>query len=254
MLAKRIIPCLDVKDGQTVKGINFLELRYAGNPVELAKKYSDEGADELVFLDISATHEKRPTRYAWVEQVGRAISIPFTVGGGITCVDDVGAILACGADKVALNSAALNSPELITEIAARYGRQCVVVAIDAAYEEGTWRVYKSGGRVATSRELFEWAAECEARGAGELLFTTMSGDGTQAGFAYEAVDQLARQRTIPVIASGGAGSAAHFVTLFSTTAADAALAASIFHYGTTSIAEVKETLKNNNIPTNTSKL
>ena len=146
MLAKRIIPCLDVKDGQTVKGVNFLELRYAGDPVELAKKYSDEGADELVFLDISATHEKRPTRYAWVEQVGRAISIPFTVGGGITCVDDVGAILACGADKVALNSAALNRPELISEIAARYGRQCVVVAIDAAYEDGAWRVYKSGDR------------------------------------------------------------------------------------------------------------
>lgn len=242
MLAKRIIPCLDVKDGRTVKGVNFVNLKDAGDIVELAARYSSEGADELVFLDITASSDNRSTRLAWVEQVAAAISIPFTVGGGISSEADVEALLKKGADKISINSSALADPGLIDRLAYGFGSQCVVVAIDARQEAGGWQVYSKGGRVRTEKELFSWAEEAAARGAGEILFTSMDNDGTHKGFANEATSEISRRLTIPVIASGGAGTPEDFYRAFTLGKADAALAAGVFHYRQLTIPEVKEYL------------
>ena len=242
MLAKRIIPCLDVKDGRTVKGVNFVNLKDAGDIVELAARYSSEGADELVFLDITASSDNRSTRLAWVEQVAAAISIPFTVGGGISSEADVEALLKKGADKISINSSALADPGLIDRLVYGFGSQCVVVAIDARQEAGGWQVYSKGGRVRTEKELFSWAEEAAARGAGEILFTSMDNDGTHKGFANEATSEISRRLTIPVIASGGAGTPEDFYRAFTLGKADAALAAGVFHYGQLTIPEVKEYL------------
>lgn len=242
MLAKRIIPCLDVKDGRTVKGVNFVNLKDAGDIVELAARYSSEGADELVFLDITASSDNRSTRLAWVEQVAAAISIPFTVGGGVSSEADVEALLKKGADKISINSSALADPGLIDRLAYGFGSQCVVVAIDARQEAGGWQVYSKGGRVRTEKELFSWAEEAAARGAGEILFTSMDNDGTHKGFANEATSEISRRLTIPVIASGGAGTPEDFYRAFTLGKADAALAAGVFHYGQLTIPEVKEYL------------
>jgi cyclase len=244
MLAKRIIPCLDVKDGRVVKGIQFLELRDAGDPVELAKFYDQEGADELVFLDISASHEGRKTMTEVVEQVAAQLAIPFTVGGGINSLDDMKRILRAGADKVSVNTAALMNPDLINEGANFFGSQCIVCAIDAKYDEelGSWRVYTHGGRKATDWEVVEWAKEAVKRGAGELLLTSMDKDGEKSGFNLSLTKAVSSAVTVPVIASGGAGSAEHFADAFKDGQADAALAASIFHYKETSIKEVKQYL------------
>ena len=248
MLCKRIIPCLDIKDGRTVKGVNFVNLKDAGDPVTLARQYAQEGADELVFLDISATEQKRKTLVELVENVARAIDIPFTVGGGINSVDDVHALLQHGADKVSVNSAAVRRPELIREIAREFGSQCLVVAVDAKQINSHWKVHQVGGKVATDIDLFEWAAIVEQQGAGELLFTSMDHDGTKNGFANEALVQLSRSRRIPIIASGGAGSIAHFTDTFIQGEADAELAASVFHYGEIPITELKAQLANHQIP------
>lgn len=242
MLAKRIIPCLDVKDGRTVKGTNFVGLRDAGDIVELALRYSRGGADELVFLDITASHDRRGTMLPWVRSVARAVDIPFTVGGGIACVADVEALLDCGADKISVNSSALARPELITELAEAFGSQCVVVAIDARNEDGDWHVYVKGGRERTPRRLFEWAEEAWRRGAGEILFTSMDNDGTNAGFACEATARISQSVDIPVIASGGAGTLDDFYDAFSLGHADAALAAGVFHYGKFTVGQVKDYL------------
>lgn len=242
MLAKRIIPCLDVKDGQTVKGTNFVNLRQAGDPVELGRMYSEQGADELVFLDITASHEGRKTFAEMVERVAANISIPFTVGGGINSLQDVDRMLSAGADKVSINSAALRRPELIDEIAQHFGSQVCVVAIDARLDEQGWTCYLNGGRIPTERGLFEWAKEANQRGAGEILFTSMNHDGVKTGFANEALAQLAADLTIPVIASGGAGAREHFRDAFTLGLADAALAASVFHFGEIKIPELKEYL------------
>lgn len=244
MLAKRIIPCLDVKDGRTVKGVNFTDLRDAGDIVELAAAYSAQGADELVFLDITASSERRGTMLTWVERVAQAVSIPFTVGGGISSVADVEALLMAGADKVSVNSAALTDPGLITRLAHAFGRQCVVVAVDARQEDGRWAVYTRGGHDRTEHELFEWSREAEQRGAGEILFTSMDNDGVRHGFACGALARLSDELSIPVIASGGAGCPADFFDTFTLGRADAALAAGIFHFGQTTIPEVKKYLKN----------
>tara|TARA_X000000950_G_scaffold159479_1_gene195368 strand:- start:4976 stop:5728 length:753 start_codon:yes stop_codon:yes gene_type:complete len=248
MLTKRIIPCLDIKDGRTVKGVNFVSLRDAGDPVELAQRYADEGADELVFLDISASEEKRKTLAKLVRNVAYAIDIPFTVGGGISSVEDVGILLENGADKVSINSAAVRRPELISELAQKFGTQCIVVAIDAKQIENVWVVHLVGGKVPTERKLFEWAAEAVERGAGELLFTSMDHDGTKQGFANKALKQLSETVSVPVIASGGAGNVQHFIDTFSLGNADAALAASVFHFKEISIPELKSDLRNNKIP------
>ena len=248
MLAKRIIPCLDIKDGRTVKGTNFVNLRDAGDPVELGRFYSEQGADELVFLDITATSDKRKTLVSLVEKIAREINIPFTVGGGIGRVEDVKALLRAGADKVSVNSAAVYRPELIGELAARFGNQCVVLAIDADLVNGKWKVFTHGGRKETGKELFSWAAEAEKRGAGEILFTAMTRDGTKEGFEMEANSLLAEKLTIPVIASGGAGNMHHFSDVFLQANVDAALAASVFHYGEIKINELKLKLKNDGIP------
>ncbi|MCW3125107.1 MAG: imidazole glycerol phosphate synthase subunit HisF [Bacteroidetes bacterium] len=248
MLAKRIIPCLDIKDGRTVKGVNFENLRDAGDPVELAGLYAEQGADELVFLDITATHEKRKTLYTMVEQVAERINIPFTVGGGIGALSDVGTLLSSGADKVSINSAAVRDPRLISQIADKYGNQCVVIAIDARWENDKWIVYLNGGRLSTGIELFAWAAEAERLGAGEILFTSMDHDGTKGGFAIDALRQLSHTVNIPVIASGGAGTMMHFADAFTTGLADAALAASIFHFKEIGIPELKRYLGHQNIP------
>lgn len=243
MLAKRIIPCLDVKDGRVVKGIQFLGLRDAGDPVELAKKYSEEGADELVFLDISASHEGRKTMVDVIEQTAANITIPFTVGGGINSVDDMRRILRAGADKFSLNTAAVLRPELIREGAQVFGTQCVVVAIDARQVgENKWGVYTHGGRNAAGKDLIEWAQEAEALGAGEILLTSMDADGEKKGFDIELNRLVSEAVGIPVIASGGAGSREHFLEVLTAGKADAALAASIFHYEETSIQAVKEYL------------
>lgn len=247
MLAKRIIPCLDVKDGQTVKGTNFLNLRQAGDPVELGRLYSQQGADELVFLDITASHEGRKTFANMVTRVAEAINIPFTVGGGISTIDDVSRMLDAGADKVSINSAALRHPELIDEVAKRYGSQVCVVAIDARQDEAGWTCYLNGGRIPTERGLFQWAREVNDRGAGEILFTSMNHDGVKAGFANQALAQLSEELSIPVIASGGAGTKEHFRDVFLHGKADAALAASVFHFGEISIAELKEYLREEHI-------
>lgn len=248
MLAKRIIPCLDVKDGQTVKGTNFVNLRQAGDPVALGKAYSEQGADELVFLDITASHEGRRTFTEMVTRVAEQLNIPFTVGGGIGALADVERLLGAGADKVSVNSAALRRPELINEISGHFGSQVCVCAIDARLEEdGTWRCYLNGGRVPTDRGLFEWAREAQERGAGEILFTSMNHDGTKAGFANEALRELADTLSIPIIASGGAGTKEHFRDTFTQGHADAALAASVFHFGEIPIPELKEYLNKEKI-------
>ncbi len=247
MLAKRIIPCLDVKDGQTVKGTNFLNLRHAGDPVELGRAYSEQGADELVFLDITASHEGRKTFAQIVQRVAAEISIPFTVGGGISELSDVERLLAAGADKVSVNSAALRRPGLIDEIVRHFGSQVCVVAIDARLDEAGWTCYLNGGRVPTQRGLFEWAREANDRGAGEILFTSMNHDGVKTGFACEALARLATSLTIPVIASGGAGQMSHFRDAFTLGQADAALAASVFHFGEIGIKDLKTYLRNDDI-------
>ena len=243
MLAKRIIPCLDVKNGRVVKGINFVELRDAGDPVEQAKVYDEAGADELVFLDITATHEARQTVMAMARAVADQVFIPFTVGGGIRTVDDMRAILRSGADKVSINSAAVRQPELITEGATAFGSQAIVVAIDARHVPGVspakWEVFVSGGRTPTGLDAVEWAQEAERRGAGEILLTSMDGDGTQEGYDVALTRAIADAVTIPVIASGGAGQLHHFAQALTEGGADAALAASLFHYKQMTIAEVK---------------
>jgi cyclase len=245
MITKRIIPCLDVKDGRVVKGVQFVQLRDAGDPVELAKFYDDEGADELVFLDISASHEGRKTMIEVVEKVAAQLAIPFTVGGGIHSLEDMKRILRAGADKVSLNTAAVKHPQLINEGADFFGSQCIVVAIDAKYDEelGSWRVYTHGGRNATDWEVVEWAKEVVRRGAGEILLTSMDCDGAKNGFDLSLTRKVSEAVSVPVIASGGAGKAEHFVEAFLEGKADAALAASIFHYKETSVKEVKAYLK-----------
>ncbi|MDA8947579.1 imidazole glycerol phosphate synthase subunit HisF [Flavobacteriaceae bacterium] len=242
MLTKRIIPCLDIKDGRTVKGVNFVDLRDAGDPVELATQYALEQADELVFLDISATEQKRKTLADLVLRVAAAIDIPFTVGGGISSVADVEILLKNGADKVSINSAAVKNPDLINELSTQFGSQCVVVAIDAKQIEGQWKVHLVGGKVPTELDLFNWAKEVESRGAGEILFTSMDHDGTKQGFANKALAQLSENINIPIIASGGAGTVLHFIDTFTHGKADAALAASVFHFGEISIPELKKEL------------
>ncbi len=248
MLTKRIIPCLDIKDGRTVKGVNFVSLRDAGDPVELAARYAQEGADELVFLDISASEEKRKTLAKMVRDVARAIDIPFTVGGGISAVDDVAILLDNGADKVSVNSSAVRRPELISELAQRFGTQCIVVAIDAKQLENEWVVHLVGGKVPTDRKLFEWAKEAVDRGAGELLFTSMDHDGTKQGFANAALKKLSETVSVPIIASGGAGDMTHFVDTFAHGNADAALAASVFHFKEIGIPDLKTYLRQHKIP------
>lgn len=245
MLTKRIIPCLDVKDGRVVKGIQFVQLRDAGDPVELARFYDEQGADELVFLDISASNEGRKTMVEVVKAVASELAIPFTVGGGINSLEDMKRILRSGADKVSLNTAAVLNPSLITEGADFFGTQCIVVAIDAKYdpELGSWRVYTHGGRTATDREVIEWAREAVRLGAGEILLTSMDSDGEKKGFDLKLTKAVSEAVSVPVIASGGAGNAEHFVDAFVEGKADAALAASIFHYKETSVAEVKTYLR-----------
>ncbi len=247
MLTKRIIPCLDIKNGRTVKGVNFVDLRDAGDPVELAKQYADVGADELVFLDISATLEGRATTLEMVEHVAEQVNIPFTVGGGISSIEHVNDLLQCGADKVSINSSAVKRPELINELSNKFGSQCIVVAIDAKQIEEQWKVHLAGGSIPTDIDLFEWAKEVEERGAGEILFTSMNHDGTKNGFANKALAKLSSALNIPIIASGGAGDIQHFVDTFKKGKADAALAASVFHFGEIPISELKKELKNNNI-------
>ncbi len=248
MLAKRIIPCLDIKDGRTVKGVNFVALRDAGDPVELGAKYSEAGADELVFLDITATHEKRKTLAALAREIARQLSIPFTIGGGIKAVEDVGVLLDAGADKISINSAAVRRPDLIDELAKGFGNQFVVVAIDAKQIDGEWYVHLNGGRIATAYKLLDWAKMAQERGAGEILFTSMDHDGTKAGFALEATARLSEALSIPIIASGGAGSIQHFTDVFTAGKADAGLAASIFHFGEIGIGELKQSLQAAGVP------
>lgn len=247
MLTKRIIPCLDIKNGRTVKGVNFVNLIDAGDPVELGKKYAEIGADELVFLDISATQEKRKTMHDMVLKVAEHVNIPFTVGGGISSIEDVDDLLHCGADKVSINSSAVKRPELINELSQKFGSQCVVVAIDAKQINGVWKVHLAGGTIQTELDLFDWAKEVEQRGAGEILFTSMDHDGTKAGFANKALAKLSDLVNIPIIASGGAGSVEHFVDTFKKGKSDAALAASVFHFGEIPIPKLKKELKRNNI-------
>ncbi len=248
MLTKRIIPCLDIKNGRTVKGVNFVDLRDAGDPVELASIYAKEGADELVFLDISATEEKRKTLAELVYHVAETINIPFTVGGGISSVEDVDILLKNGADKVSINSSAVKRPELINELVAKFGSQCIVVAIDAKQIDGVWKVHLMGGKVPTEINLFDWAKEVEERGAGEILFTSMDHDGTKNGFANEALSKLSELVNIPIIASGGAGTISHFTDTFVEGKADAALAASVFHFKEIEIHDLKNELKKEGIP------
>lgn len=251
MLAKRIIPCLDIKDGQTVKGINFVNLRSAGDPVELARVYSTQGADELVFLDITASFEGRKTFVDLVKRIAANISIPFTVGGGIHELADVDRLLAAGADKISINSAAIRSPQLLEDIATHFGSQVCVLAVDARYTDKGWKCFLNGGRVETERELFSWTHEAQERGAGEMLFTSMNHDGTKQGFANEALRQLSERLSIPVIASGGAGTKEHFRDVFLEGKADAALAASVFHFGEIHIPELKSYLCACGIPMRT---
>lgn len=248
MLTKRIIPCLDIKDGRTVKGVNFVGLRDAGDPVELAATYAVEGADELVFLDITATVEKRKTLVELVRRVAAEINIPFTVGGGISSIEDVSALLNAGADKISINSSAVKRPDLINELALEFGSQCVVVAIDTRFVEGEHIVHVRGGRTPTELRTIPWAKEVEQRGAGEILLTSMDHDGTKAGFANELTSEISKALSIPVIASGGAGQMNHFVDTFTDGNADAALAASIFHFKEISVPDLKSFLKENNIP------
>jgi len=247
MLTKRIIPCLDIKNGRTVKGVNFVNLIDAGDPVELAKQYAEKGADELVFLDISATLEERKTTLDMVLHVAEQVNIPFTVGGGISSISDVDALLKCGADKISVNSSAIKRPELVNELSNKFGSQCIVVAIDAKQIDGSWKVHLAGGSIPTELDLFDWAKEVEERGAGEILFTSMNNDGTKNGFANKALAKLSKELNIPIIASGGAGNVQHFIDTFIDGKSDAALAASVFHFGEIEIKDLKEELKSNNI-------
>jgi cyclase len=247
MLKKRIIPCLDIKDNRTVKGINFENIIDAGDPIELAKRYVGEGADELVFLDITATQEKRKTLTKLVRQIAAEINIPFTVGGGINSLDDAKAIIDSGADKISVNSAAILRPELITEIARTYGDQCVVVAIDTKFVDGEWMVFSSGGKIPTDLKALDWAKKAESLGAGEILLTSMNNDGTKSGFACDITKQISEAVSIPVIASGGAGTREPFAEVFQETKATGALAASVFHFGHIAIPELKKYLKTKNI-------
>jgi cyclase len=247
MLAKRIIPCLDIRNGKTVKGINFENVIDVGDPVELGSKYAREGADELVYLDITATHEGRKLFADLVKRIAEHLHIPFTVGGGIDSLKDAELLLSAGADKVSVNSSVVKDPTLIDRIAGGFGNQFVVVAIDAQLKEGVWTVFVNGGRIPARRELFSWAREAQERGAGEILFTSMNHDGTKNGFACEALKELTGQLSIPVIASGGAGTENHFVEVFRDGEADAALAASIFHYNEIPIPRLKDYLRKHNI-------
>ncbi|MBK7130612.1 MAG: imidazole glycerol phosphate synthase subunit HisF [Crocinitomicaceae bacterium] len=247
MLKKRIIPCLDIQNGRTVKGVNFVDIKDAGDPVELAKKYSEQGADELVFLDITATEEKRKTLTDLVKNVAAVINIPFTVGGGINSLLDAEAVIHAGADKVSLNSAAVKNPNLISEISGQYGSQCVVVAIDTRYVNNEWMVFVGGGKVPTGLRALEWAHTAEQAGAGEILLTSMNSDGTKSGFSIDITKTISESVGIPVIASGGAGVVEHFRDVFINTKASGALAASIFHYNEISIPDLKNYLKSQNI-------
>ncbi len=248
MLTKRIIPCLDIKDGRTVKGVNFVNIRDAGDPVELAAQYAQQGADELVFLDISATDEKRKTFAQLIKEIARHINIPFTVGGGINSVNDVAPLLDAGADKVSVNSASVKRPELINELSKAFGSQCIVLAVDAKKIDNQWTVHTHGGKIPTEKKLFTWAHEGQERGAGEILFTSMDHDGTKSGFAIDPLSKLHELLHIPIIASGGAGSMGHFMDAYLLGKADAALAASIFHFGEVKIPELKDFLNKRNIP------
>lgn len=248
MLAKRIIPCLDIKDGRTVKGVNFVNLRDAGDPVELGAIYSEKGADELVFLDITATHEKRKTLASLARNIAQHLNIPFTIGGGIKSLEDVDVLLESGADKISINSAAVRNPKLIEDLALNFGSQFVVLAVDAKKVGEEWVVHLNGGRLPTDRRLLEWVKEAEDRGAGEILFTSMDHDGTKAGFANEALAMVSENLSIPVIASGGAGTMEHFYDVFTEGKADAGLAASIFHFQEIEIGDLKAYLKNKGVP------
>lgn len=247
MLAKRIIPCLDIKNGTTVKGVNFLDLKNAGDPVELSIRYSKEGADELIFLDITATHEGRKTFTDLVKRIAENINIPFTVGGGISELADVDRLLNAGADKISINSTAIRNPDLITTIAENFGSQVCVCAIDASFDGHAWMCYSSGGRNLTNKDLFSWAKEAESRGAGEILFTSMDHDGIKQGYANEALRELSETLRIPIIASGGAGLKEHFRDAFTDGYADAALAASVFHFGEIDIRDLKSYLRQEGI-------
>jgi imidazole glycerol-phosphate synthase subunit HisF len=247
VLAKRIIPCLDIKDGRTVKGINFEGLLDAGDPIELALVYSQSGADELVFLDITATNEKRKTLSELVRRIAKNINIPFTVGGGINSIEDVSVLLNAGADKISVNTSAIKNPKLIKELASQFGSQCVVLAIDTKYEDGEWYVYLNGGRVKTELTALAWAKQAVGLGAGEILLTSMNNDGTKQGFAIDITKQISEAVHVPVIASGGAGTMEHFRDIFEQGSADAALAASVFHYGEINIVELKKYLQLNKI-------
>lgn len=247
MLTKRIIPCLDIKNGKTVKGINFLNIKDVGDPVALAKKYSEMGADELVFLDITATNEKRKTLIELVSRIAKEINIPFTVGGGISSIEDVSALLANGADKISINTAAVKNPQLIADLSKEFGNQCIVVAIDTKKIDNEWYVFLNGGRVQTEIKTTEWAKQAVALGAGEILLTSMNHDGTKDGFAIDITRTLSESLNVPIIASGGAGQLVHFKDVFNEGKADAALAASIFHYEEIGIASLKQYLKEEGI-------
>lgn len=247
MITKRIIPCLDIKGGRTVKGINFENIKDAGDPVELAIEYAKQGADELVFLDITATNEKRKTLSELVTRIAKHINIPFTVGGGISSVEDVSILLNSGADKISVNTSAVKNPQLIKELANQFGSQCVVLAIDTKFEDNDWYVYLNGGRVKTDLKTIDWAKQAVALGAGEILLTSMNNDGTKDGFAIDITKQISEAVNVPVIASGGAGTMQHFEDVFKNGKADAALAASVFHYKEIAIPQLKTYLKENNI-------
>lgn len=247
MLTKRIIPCLDIKDGRTVKGINFENIIDAGNPIELAAQYARDGADELVFLDITASNEKRKTLFELVKKIAHHINIPFTVGGGIAAIDDVSTLLNCGADKISINSSAIKNPQLISDLAKQFGSQAVVLAIDTKFENGKWWVFSNGGKIKTELEALSWAKDAAKLGAGEILLTSMNNDGTKNGFALDITNTISNAINIPVIASGGAGKMQHFKDVFTQGKADAALAASIFHYGEIALSDLKNYLKKENI-------
>lgn len=248
MLKKRIIPCLDIKNGRTVKGVMFNNLKDAGDPVELSKKYVQEGADELVYLDITATHEKRKTLYSLVEKIAYHINIPFTIGGGINAISDVENLINCGADKVSINSGAIKNPSLIKSVATTFGSQCVVIAIDTKLVNDEWLVFTNGGRIKTSIATMEWATKVQNFGAGEILLTSMNNDGQKSGFALDITNQVSNIVNIPVIASGGAGLKSDFKDVFVNTRATGALAASVFHYDEIKITDLKNYLSQNNIP------